>query len=179
FNGCSTQIFYGVYAAGGANLNLHDAAVKDIRLQNPSLFGCQDGIAIRAGSQALGQTATLLVNNVTVTGYQKGGIVIDGTGTTGTGQNCTITGAGPPSAAQIAIQIGRIATGSVTGNTIGGSECRVSVCGPDPLTHDFGTGLLVFQTNGPVSITNNTISNNDTRIYTNPPPTTLTGNTIV
>jgi hypothetical protein len=179
FNGCPAQIFYGVYVAGAANLNLHDAAVKDIRLADPSLYGCQDGNAIRAGSQALSQPATLTVNNVTLSGYQKTGIIVDGTGTTANITNSTLTGFGPENLAQNAIQIGRNASATVTGNQISGSECNNAVCGPDPFTQAFGTGLLIFSTNGPVQITNNTISNNDTGIYNNAPGTTISGNTMV
>jgi hypothetical protein len=179
FNACSSQIFYGIYVAGAANLNLHAAAVRDIRMANPSLYGCQDGNAIRAGSQALGQTATLTVNNTTLTGYQKTGIIIDGTGTTGTVTNSTLTGFGPENLAQNAVQIGRGAAATVTGNTITGSECTNAVCGPDPFTQAFGTGLLIFSTSAPVQITNNTISNNDTGVYNNASNTTISGNTMV
>jgi Calx-beta domain/Right handed beta helix region/Domain of unknown function (DUF4214) len=178
FNACSAAIFYGVYAAGGASLNLHDAAVNDIRLANPALYGCQDGIAIRAGSQALGQAATLMLNHMTITGYQKGAIVIDGTGTTGTVQNSTITGFGPENLAQNAIQIGRNAGGAATGNTITGNECTNPVCGPDPFTQAFGTGVLIFSTNATIQINNNTISSNDTGVYNNAPNTTISGNTM-
>jgi hypothetical protein len=65
--GCSAAIFYGVFVVGGANLNLHDAAVTDIRLSPNSLFGCQDGIAIRA-DQWCWARSQLTVNNVAITG---------------------------------------------------------------------------------------------------------------
>jgi CSLREA domain-containing protein len=178
FNGCSAQIFYGVFVAGAANLNLHDAAVRDIRMADPSLFGCQDGNAVRAGSQGLGQTATLTANNLTLTGYQKTGIIVDGAGTTATITNSTLTGFGPENLAQNAIQIGRGAGATVTGNTITGSECNNPVCGPDPFTDAFGTGLLIFSTGAPVNVSNNTISNNDTGVYNNAANTTISGNTM-
>jgi len=179
FGGCSAQIFYGVYVAGGAILNLHDAAVTDIRLQNPALAGCQDGIAIRAGSQALGQTATVTVNNSTITGYQKSAVIVDGTGSSGTITNNVITGLGLDNTAENAIQISRSAAATISGNTITGNQCSNTSCGPDPLTQSFGTGVLIFSTSGVIQINNNTISTNDTGVYNNDPNTTISGNTMV
>ncbi|HXI24418.1 MAG TPA: Ig-like domain repeat protein [Pyrinomonadaceae bacterium] len=179
FAGCSAQIFYGVYVAGGAILNLHDAAVTDIRLQNPALAGCQDGIAIRAGSQALGQTATVTVNNSTITGYQKSAVIVDGTGSSGTITNNVITGLGLENTAENAIQISRSAAATISGNTITGNQCSNTSCGPDPVTQSFGTGVLIFSTSGVIQINNNTISTNDTGVYNNDPNTTISGNTMV
>ncbi|MDT7541848.1 MAG: hypothetical protein QOE33_1752 [Acidobacteriota bacterium] len=178
FNGCSAQTFYGVYVAGAANLNLHDAAVRDIRMADPALFGCQDGIAIRAGSQGLGQTATLVANNVIVTGYQKSAIIIDGAGTNGTITNSTLTGTGTPAnIAANAIQISRNAAATVTGTSITGNECSNAACGPDPFTQAFSTGVLIFSTSN-TTLSNNTISNNDTGVYNNGANTTISGNTM-
>jgi CSLREA domain-containing protein len=177
-NACADPTYYGIFVVGGANLNLHNAAVTDIRLSPNSLLGCQTGIAVRAGSLALGQTATLTVNSVSITGYQKSAIIVDGTGTTGTITNNTITGLGPENIAANAIQIGRNAGATVTGNTITANECSNPVCGPDPLTQAFSTGLLIFSTSAPVSVTNNTISTNDTGVYNNADNTTISGNTM-
>ncbi len=179
FGGCSAQIFYGVYVAGGGILNLHDAAVTDIRLQNPALAGCQDGIAIRAGSQALGQTATVTVNNSTITGYQKSAVIVDGTGSSGTITNNVITGLGLENTAENAIQISRSAAATISGNTITGNQCSNTSCGPDPVTQSFGTGVLIFSTSGVIQINNNTISTNDTGVYNNDPNITISGNTMV
>ncbi|MDQ1592641.1 MAG: hypothetical protein QOG71_3268 [Pyrinomonadaceae bacterium] len=178
FNGCSAQIFYGVYVSGAATLNLSDSAVRDIRLADPSLLGCQDGIAIRAGSQGLAQTATLSLDTVSVTNYQKSAVIVDGTGTTATITDSTITGQGvPANLAANAIQIGRGAAATVTGNTISGNLCNNGVCGPDPFTQAFSTGVLIFSTSNAVTLSNNTFSNNDVGVYNNAANTTVSGNT--
>ncbi|HJR07106.1 MAG TPA: Calx-beta domain-containing protein [Pyrinomonadaceae bacterium] len=178
FNGCSAQIFYGVFVSGAATLNLSNSTVRDIRLADPSLLGCQDGIAIRAGSQALSQTATLSLNNVSVTNYQKSAVIVDGTGTTASITNSTLTGQGvPANIAANAIQIGRGAGATVTGNNVSGNLCNNGSCGPDPFTQAFSTGALVFSTSAAVSFSNNTFSNNDVGIYNNAANTTVSGNT--
>jgi hypothetical protein len=178
FNGCSPQVFYGVFVSGAATLNLSNSTVRDIRLADPSLLGCQDGIAIRAGSQALAQTATLSLDTVSVTNYQKSAVIIDGTGTSGTITGSTLTGQGvPANLAANAIQIGRGASATVTGNTVGGNLCNNPVCGPDPFTQSFSTGVLIFSTTNAVSLSNNTFSNNDVGIYNNAANTTVSGNT--
>jgi CSLREA domain-containing protein len=178
FNGCSAQIFYGVFVSGAATLNLSNSTVRDIRLADPSLIGCQDGIAVRAGSQALAQTATLSLNNVSVTNYQKSAVILDGAGTTGTITNSTLTGQGvPANIASNAIQIGRGAGATVTGSTVSGNLCNNPACGPDPFTQSFSTGALVFSTTAAVSFSNNTFSTNDVGIYNNAANTTVSGNT--
>ena len=177
FGGCSSQIFYGVYVSGAATLNLSDSTVRDIRLA-PSAIGCQDGIAIRAGSQSLGQTATLSLDTVSVTNYQKSAVIVDGTGTSGTINDSTLTGQGVPvNIASNAIQIGRGASATVTGNTVSGNLCNASSCGADPFTQSFSTGVLIFSTTNAVSLSNNTFSNNDVGIYNNAVNTSVSGNT--
>ena len=177
-NGCADPIYYGIFVVGGANLNLHDAAVTDVRLSPNSLLGCQTGIAIRAGSMALGQTATLTVNNVAITGYQKSAIVVDNTGSSGTITNNTITGLGLENIAANAIQISRGAGATITGNTITANQCTNPACGPDPLTQSTSTGVLIFSTSATLLINSNTISNNDTGIYNFGDDTTISGNTM-
>jgi hypothetical protein len=178
FNGCSANIFYGVFVVGGANFDLSNSEVRDIRLSDPSLFGCQDGIAVRAGSQALGQSATLSLTNVNLHGYQKSAVIIDGTGTNGTVTNSTITGTGTPAnIAANAVQISRNATATVQGSTITGNLCNNAACGPDPFTQSFSAGVLVFSTSNLVEIKNNIISNNDTGLYNNGGNTSVHDNT--
>jgi hypothetical protein len=178
FSGCSAQTFYGIFVVGGASLDLSASTVRDIRMSDPAAFGCQDGIAVRAGSQGLGQTATLTLTGDIITGYQKSAVIIDGTGTTGTVTNSTITGTGTPAnIAANAIQISRNAAAGVTGTTITGNLCNNAACGPDPFTQAFSTGVLIFSTPNLVTLSNNTITNNDAGIYNNGANTTISGNT--
>jgi parallel beta-helix repeat protein len=151
--------FDGVLVVGGATLNLSNSAVRDIRITPQSNFGCQTGYAIVAGFDAAGGTANL--TNVTVTGYQKSGVLVDGTDSSLTLTNSTITGVGATTAiAQNGVQISNEATATITGNTISGNLCDNATCGPDYANKTFAGGILLLDA-GNVTIENNTIANND------------------
>jgi hypothetical protein len=66
-----------------------------------------------------------------------------------------------PFIAQNGIQIGRGATGSVTGSTISGFQCDVPVCSVDGTN---SSGILLYQHGAGVTISNNTLSNNDSSL---------------
>jgi parallel beta-helix repeat protein len=124
------------------------------RIEDNPLNGNQTGIGIEVGGSTTG-TATISGN--TVDDYQKTGIEVDNTHSSATIKNNTVTGVGPTAAiAQNGIQIGFGATGTISGNTI--SENIYT-----PQTFD-ATGILLFQS-GRVSVTGNTISNNDDGVW--------------
>ena len=87
YAGCGGPYFDGIYVLGEANLTLSNAAVTDIRQDNPAHFGCQNGFAVAVGAGFAGGTGSLTVNAVTFDGYQKEALYIDGDGTTATVQN--------------------------------------------------------------------------------------------
>src|SRR5262249_20896085 len=74
-SGCGS-IDTGVLVHASANAVLHDMAVVDIR-DNP-LSGCQNGDAIGFGDGSTLGTGE--VRNVTIMGYQKTGVLVDGSG---------------------------------------------------------------------------------------------------
>jgi hypothetical protein len=127
-------------------------------VRNDPLDGAQNGLGIYV--QAKGPTvATVDVDAVTVSGYQKNGITFNGCGcadtvdgvATGTISNSTVTGAGAvPVIAQNGIQVG-FGAGPVTvsGNTITGHRYT-----GDP-NNGTGSGILIF------SSQNNLIELND------------------
>jgi hypothetical protein len=148
------SIGYGVWVAN-ANAIILGNQVLSIR-DNP-YGGCQNGIAIRFGSQALGfvgHTGTIAYN--TFNDYNKAGIVVDGTGTnvsivgnTVTGQNTTgING-------QNGIQISHGAIGTIDSNKVSNNRYAST-----PLTMS-AAGILVYDIVGGVTITNNTVTGND------------------
>lgn len=167
-NGCGDQLT-GAYIYQGATLSLSHVTVKDIRASSNGLLGCQMGLGIRAGAYpANGYTAGhLLANALTVTGYQKGGIVINGTGTTSTIDGATITGDGnSPYIAQNGIQVSRGAVGTITNATISGNLCDVpSACGADPVKSDQSAGILLYNADASTTVVSNTTSGNDIGIY--------------
>jgi parallel beta-helix repeat protein len=157
--GCGS-LTYGIFAVEGSTLNISNSTLEDIR-DNP-ISGCQNGIAIRAGSGPLFQSGTLNANTNIFTGFQKGAVIVDGTGSTGTITGNTITGVGPTGIAANGIQISRNATATVSGNTISNNQCNIAspTCG---LSGAWSTGILLFEA-GATTISGNTISDSDAGI---------------
>jgi hypothetical protein len=169
--GCAEQDF-GILVIGGASAQISGDAVTNIRDANPSLFGCQFGVGIMIGREYWPTAAdfgtdkvedfagSATITHTTVSGYQKGGIVVDGPKASAIVSDNTVTGVGPTTGiAQNGIQVSRGAAGKVLDNTVrgnqytgGGAASSAGVllyggCG-DPLV----TG---------VSVTGNTLTNND------------------
>ncbi len=173
----------GVWISSNETLNLSQSTVTNTYNANGSAdWGCQQGIGIRAGSNALGLVGNLIANQVTVQDYQKGGIVVDGPGSSGTITDSTVTGdpAITPFIAMNGIEIGRGASASVTGTTVSGNVCQLAtVCGPNPVTQTQSAGILLFDNAGQpaptVSATNNIVTGNDIGIYTGQ----LSGTTLI
>ena len=157
--GCGT-IAYGILVRDGANANIHDNKILDIR-DNP-FSGCQNGIGIQVGRQALSTSGTATITKNIISGYQKNGITVDGTGSSATISDNTITGIGTTTIiAQNGVQISRSATGTLLGNTISGNSFHVP---GNPF--DYGsTGILLYQS-GAVSLNGgNNLSGNDNNLY--------------
>ncbi|MBD2702913.1 right-handed parallel beta-helix repeat-containing protein [Spirosoma sp. BT702] len=167
-SGCG-DLFYGININQGAGLNLSSSSVTNIYLDPmASFFGCQSGFGIRAGFNALSSPGSLTATNVTVSNYQKAGIIIDGAGSNGVIQNAIVSGIGPtPSIAQNGIQISRGATGDVQSSTITGNNYI------PPSGTTTAAGLLTFGA-GPVTATGNTFTGNDVGISVAPDPAAVT-----
>jgi len=120
----TNTIFAGIFVRDGANGDIHDNDILDIR-DNP-LSGGQDPHGIWVGCNAKTTTGTATIKDNVITGYQKGGIAVEGAASSATigGSSNTITGAGPiPAIAQDGI---RVAFGagpvSIKHNNISGNE---------------------------------------------------------
>ncbi len=167
----------GLYAAGGATLNLNNSIVTEIH--DTPLGGCQNGIGIRLGVNAFGQVGKGTVDSNTFTVFQKAGVVVDGTGSNGTVTNNIITGVGPTVViAQDGIQISRGATGSAASNTVTACECDHPSCSGS-FNQAQASAILFFNAGANVSASNNILNNNDKGIYSSSTaPTTIANNTI-
>lgn len=154
---------YGIFVGGGATLTVNHSAVTD----------CQNWGSIRAGANYLNQVGHLVADRNTISGYQKGGIVVDGAGSTGTITGNTITGAGPSNGnAQNGIQISRGATGSVNGNTVSNNYWTNASGNPsdnDPTTNpsnaDGAAGILLYQAGSGISVSQNILTGNQYGIW--------------
>ena len=171
--GCSGDDF-GVLQLGGGHLQLNNDQVLNIGAADPSLGGCQYGVAIQIGREYWPNTGggynvmdfvgNAEIMNTTVSGYQKNGITVDGPGSQAHLRNNTIDGGGPNGTiARNGIQISRGATGEVEHNSINNNEYT----GPGSFAS--ATGVLVYGGCGDpldlnVQVHDNTLSNNDTGV---------------
>ena len=191
-SGCDS-INYGIFVFGGAVANINNNTISNIA-DNP-FGGCQNGVAIRAGSNYYVTTGTAAINNNLIIGYQKGGIVIDGPGSSATITGNTVTGAGQTTAiAQNGIQISRGATATVSGNTVSGdSYTGLYACPSEsyfasviPVTGGCyqSAGILLYDA-GATTVSNNKVTTSDMGIwagydngYGSPTVENITGNTL-
>jgi parallel beta-helix repeat protein len=146
---------YGIRIDGGGSATIthnHITAIEDTPFD-----GVQEGIAILVGRAFEGQTGSATITHNTIDNYQKGGIVVDNTGSSAEIDHNEVVGAGPTALiAQNGIQISRGATADVNHNDISGNIYS-------PQT-DASTGIILYLS-GAVTLDHNTISDNDVGIY--------------
>jgi hypothetical protein len=197
--GCAEQEF-GILVIDGAAANLSGDNVTNIQDSNSALFGCQFGIGVQVGRRGWPTSdfsSTVIENfadsatitGLSVSGYQKGGIVTDGPGSSAAISGNTVSGDGPSGSfgtiiAQNGIQLSRGAAGQVTGNTV--SDNQYSGSGGAS-----SSGILIFGGCGApltrnVSIKGNTLDSDDVGIFLfnanadcNAAPSTKTNNSTV
>jgi filamentous hemagglutinin family protein len=170
FRGPVPEINAGIFVRDGAHAHLHDNAIVDIR-ESAALSGNQRGIGIHVGRAALGTSGSALIENNVITGYQKGGIVVDAAGSQATISGNTVTGEGPTGViAQNGIQASRGASAQIFGNTISGNHYTGA---------DQAAGILIFTPGsslgqGSIVVGPNTVSGNQVGVWTNDPGTLAT-----
>ena len=168
--GCAEQEF-GILVIGGASAQITGDAVTNIRDANSSLFGCQYGVGIMIGREYWPTAdfstdkvedfaGSATITHTTVSGYQKGGIVIDGPKASAVVSDSTVAGAGPTTGiAQNGIQVSRGATGRILDNTVRGNQYTGGGAASS-------AGVLLYGGCGDplvkhVSVAGNTLTNND------------------
>ena len=157
---------YGIAVVDNSAANISNTTVTDIR-EDP-LNGCQGGVGILVGRLSTDQVGKATLKNVTVSDYQKGGIVVSNTGSSAKISKSTVAGVGETDQiAQNGIQISYGASGSVTNSTIVGNECNVGplTCGPDPETQTQSAGVLLYDAGPKTKVQNSIISGNDMGVY--------------
>ena len=135
---CSAFTRTGVKVDGGGSLLLTDNHITEIRSTNPALRGCQNGIAVRAGSRFENTTGTVELANNLIDHYQKGGVVIDNAGSYGNVHHNEIVGPGvQPTIAPNGVQVSRDAGADVDHNEISQNSFAFPFAA--------GTGVLLFE----------------------------------
>jgi parallel beta helix pectate lyase-like protein len=165
--GTCDDSLYGIVVAGDGTLNFDGSSITAAGAV--PLNGCQGGVGIQAGDSVASppQAGHLVLRDSTVEGYQKNGIVIDGTGSSADISSATVTGIGATTQiAQNGIQVSDGASARIDHSSITGDECSYPVvCGPDGLTQTQSAGVLVYQTDAPVTVTSSELSGNDIGVY--------------
>ncbi|MGH7239518.1 MAG: hypothetical protein ACREHG_05570, partial [Candidatus Saccharimonadales bacterium] len=115
--------YFGVLVNGDVNsvtVNVENSSIHNIG-ETP-LNGDQHGVAVYYRAFGSG-TASGKISNNNISVYQKGGIVVNGAGTTTDVRDNTVTGQGPVNyIAQNGIQVGYGAVAQVMGNTVTGNS---------------------------------------------------------
>jgi parallel beta-helix repeat protein len=199
FTSCSNEYFGVDFQASSGTLT--KSTVTGIQLP-PSLFGCQDGLAVYAyngyfnyaGSENAPDTVTIA--HSTITSYDKNGITCDDPYETCSISSNMIQGIGSTDLiAQNGIQVGFGALGSVASNDVsengvytGAGSCSGSAQGYNlNCTENEGAGILLYDTATGTSVTGNTVSLNDYGIdyfddgsnsLWSPATTTISGNSV-
>jgi parallel beta-helix repeat protein len=160
--GSCDSIEYGVLVDNGS-ATVEKNHITSIRDVDPASVdtgtghsGCQNGAGVRFGSQFAGTTGTGSIRDNVIDDYQKGGIVVDNTGSDATIEHNTVTGWGPSAAnAQNGIQVSRGATASIKNNAVSGNVYTVG---------DYEAIGIYLYNPGDVSTENNKVSANDAGI---------------
>ncbi|MFA5841913.1 MAG: peptidoglycan-binding protein [Candidatus Paceibacterota bacterium] len=120
------------------------------------------------------QNATVTVDKNTITGYYKNGITygpnsLPGSGgVSGTVSNNIVTGSGLVAVAQNGIQISEGNTATISNNWVSNNLCNAVSCGADWYLTTQASGILLDGSAGTVTVSGNTVENNDMGIYNAP-----------
>ena len=168
-------------------VDIYDASatldrVQVTGIQEYPFGGGQYQTALQANDDnASAQSVTVDSSNINA--YQKAGVEFWGAGLTGNITNTSVSGVGPtPNLAQDGVEYRNGAAGTVSGDTVTGNECDEpgGACGPDQATQAQGIGVVLFGS-GPVTVSGNTINNNDMGLFYGYPASgtaTISGNVL-
>lgn len=147
--GCDS-IEEGVRVDQGGSADIEQNHITQIEDTPPG--GCQNGVGIQVGRNAESTTGTATIKNNTIDQYQKGGIVVDNTGSSADIENNLVLGQGTAIAkiAANGIQISRGATAKVANNTVAGNQYSLAES-----TGTESIGILLYQPGGPTDIEHN------------------------
>jgi filamentous hemagglutinin family protein len=168
--GPSAGINAGIFVRDGAYAHIYNNKVLDIRDALAGINGNQNGIGIFVGRASLSTSGKALIEDNFITGYQKGGIVVDGPGSDATVRGNTVIGAGATQViAQNGIQASRGASAIIENNTVSGHDYN------KPNDDTTAAGILIFTpgihltTPGVITVGPNDVQHNEIGILTNDP----------
>jgi parallel beta-helix repeat protein len=161
---CTSTRHYGIKVDTGGSAKIDSNHITLIWDNIPALRGCQDGVAVQVGRSGESTTGSAEIVHNVIDKYQKNGPTIDGTGSSGFVHENTIDGGGENQIiAKNGIQVGRGASAKVEKNEVFNNY--YSGVGPPPagdvIDDNDGTGILVFEVAGGVTVHENTLYLND------------------
>ncbi len=156
----------GINVGGGAELKASNDTIIGASSTLNDYKGCQKGIAVLVGSHKASVVGHAVLKHDTISGYQKNGPTVVGSGSTLKVIDSSVTGEGPsPWTAQNGIEIAFGGSGSVKNSTITGNECELSgVCSASDYENQ-ADGVLFYQAAPGSSLTHSTVSDNDLGVY--------------
>ena len=144
---------YGVRVDTGGSALIESNHITEIH--DTPFGGCQNGVAVLAGRNLEGTTGTAEVSHNLIDRYQKGGVVIDNTGSFGNVHHNRILGPGTqPSNAPNGIQVSRGAGATADYNVVTGNSYTFN-------TVFIGTGIIIYQAGSNLAIGYNEVFKND------------------
>jgi hypothetical protein len=159
-NGNNEGVIYATGANGGGDLIGIEGVDSSLTVTNVHVTGTEDvesgvlqggqgnkGIVVNDTNSS---TQSLTVTGSTIDGFQKAGLLAEGTGLTATINNDTVTGVGanPTNLSQNLIELELGATGSITQNQVTGVNDT-----------NFGSnGVLISKSGSGVTVSNNTVT---------------------
>jgi len=161
---------YGILVAGGATLDFTNSALTaaGVPVGSPD-FGCQGGVGIQAGMAWVTTSSKVghaVLSGDAISGYQKNGITVDGSGSTATVTGTTVTGAGlAVNTAQNGIQVSNGAKAEISHSTVQGNECSTVLVPSCGLNGYQAIGILFYGPHAGSSVTSSTIKGNDLGVY--------------
>jgi parallel beta-helix repeat protein len=179
-----------VLVAGGSSLGFEGSKIVHAGPE-PANFGCGGGLGLEIGHKRNGQVGSAKIKAVSIEGYEKNGITVDGPGSKAKISDVVIKGQPLVNVAQNGIQVSRGATAKISAATIEGNECGASSCGPN--TKGFAgpeeweeaedaAGVLFYEAGGKSFVKSSSLNGNDVAIYNmlDEPSakTTITNNTL-
>lgn len=172
---------YGVFVAGGADLELTGSTVLGAA---PKLInGCQYGVGVEIGvplGTPTGVGQAKLAND-TVSGYEKNGVTVAGSGSEATIKTLTVTGSGENhELAQNGIGVQEGAKATITTSTVSGNECEQASCGSEALSEYAADGVYFYDAGAGSSVTKTLLTGNDIGVeaYDSEGTPAITSNTL-
>ena len=163
-----TSLNGGVLVVENATLNMHSAAVTDIRGAStsphcPLVGAIMIGLpAILNGGPAAGHG---MISDSFVRGYSTFGLSVSGPNSTATFAHNRVTGLGLAGhTATVGVSVGFGARATVVGNSVTDNLCDAPVCGSDPISQLQSAGISAIFASAGTEIAHNHVARNDTGI---------------